>query len=650
MPLINRPASSQTRPAPPVRKAFDQWTLSDAKNAVAYIIDRRVGKDGFAANWAYAQDHDHLQNGEGWIGPQGGDETVSRSKVKSAVARQFTPVDATAEVLDNLANALLQNKAQVMLEAITPAEKGSDAEERQQEEAKKWLDILLRWAEDRKLWMKAREAVKRSRWATWGTLRAWIPESAIAPAVQAVEAQRPGIVGRITQAVTRAVTGPTEEPDKAEQQTTLPLPTGLDLEDALNRIFLSAPAPDQGFVYVDPDSQKRVGIFLYVDDRDEYVELCWVGDQGETVLKMLSQKGDNDEVSHDLGRRLLVNQMEAELLITEPVRMQQAQLNFAQTILTRVMETAGFAERYVLDAMPEGELTDVPPTNVPAIMVSTDDTGKKWYLVPKDRTIGAGVSTDLRGMIDTDADGKEHARTPNVIFKEPTDPDYIVRAARAARGTLLRQCKQGHLEMDDQATASGWSRVQARAAHLADVANMREPLIQLLKQTLDAVLAYAALMSEDARRVLETYRVSVQVHINLGPVSPEERTAILEMLKAGALSLPTALTMLQIDDVSGEIERIRSQPESQRATLKEQAEIGGMLISQWGLDVVTVAELVGLPKEMILLIKKADAMLQQQPAVDAQGNPLDAQGNPIPRNGNPPPPQNQPPVKRGAAA
>lgn len=660
MTVINRPPSS-TITSPPVRKPFAAWTLQDAKAAIEWIRDRRVGREGFDANKAYAQDHDHYQNGAGWVGPEGSAAMESKSRVKTAVQRQFTPVDAIAEVLDNLANALLQTRANVALEPIQkpPDDEDEDVERARQEKADQFLSVVNRWAEDRGFLMKAREAVKRSRWATWGTLRVWIPESEVAPTpVSTDQAEQPSRVRQAMAVVGRAITTlverPTEvEPDQGEQQTTLPLPSGLTLEEALEKVHLSAPSPDQGFVYVDPDTQRRVGLFLYADEKEEFVEMCWLDDAGKTLFRVVSSKGPPAATSLELGQRLTMNQMEAELLITAPVRMQQAQLNFAQSILTRLMETAGFPERYLFDAMPFGELTDTAPSGVPAIKVQTDDSGKDWYLIPKEPVFGAGVLSQVRSLADEDGSGKTTPRTASVTFKEPTDPEYVIKASKHARSTILRQCKQGHLEMDDQATASGWSRVQARATHVADVTNMKDPLIQLVRETLEAALAFAGLMSVEARAVLATYRVVVTVHINIGPVAPEEQTVILERMKAGALSLPTALTLLQVDDVAGEIERIRSQPESQRATLKQQSEVMAVLIRDCQLNQVTAAKLVGLTDEQVGLIQAGAIDLGMPQNVDAQGNPVDDQGNPLPPkpgNGNQPPDQNQPPQRRGVAA
>jgi hypothetical protein len=119
-------------------------------------------------------------------------------------------------------------------------------------------------------------------------------------------------------------------------------------------------------------------------------------------------------------------------------------------------------------------------------------------------------------------------------------------------------------------------------------------------------------MSAEAADILKRFKVTVTIYINIGPVSPEERTAILEMYKAGVLSLQTALLMLQVDDASAEIERIRSQPESQQAQMKAKAELMGVFIRDCQLDQVTAAELAGFPPELVAKIKAAQADLEAE--------------------------------------
>jgi hypothetical protein len=530
------------------------------------------------------------------------------------VERQFTPVDAIAEVMDNLTNALLQATPKIVLNPVEPAsEDNPEAMKAQQKEIAELSSLLGRWADRRRLWAKARAAVRRSRWATWGALRVWIPESAVSKAIPAGGPNETGIADPIIQKVPIANL-PDALPDHEEQETTQPLPTGLKLDEGLDYIALSAPPPDQAFVYVDPDTQQEVGIFLYADQRTEFVELCWIDqDTDETVFRVLTQGGDMDEVRHDLAGRLPLAQMEGELLITEPVRMQQAQLNFANSIMTRVMETAGFPERVIVDGMPEGEWTDVEPT-APVLEIQIDKTGKTWYLVPTaGPTLGAGVVREVKSKADDGPNNLTVPRTAQVIKFEPTDPVYIIRAKSDARLTILKQCKQGHIEMDGDATSSGFSRQQARTTHLADVTNMQEPLERMLQQVFEAALRLTALMSPQAVELLARYTIAIAVTIDLGPIDALTRTAILDSLKAGALSLPTALTLLQVDDVSAEIERIRSQPESQQAAMKAKADIGGVFCAQWGLDAVTAAKMVGLTPEQVKLIEDAQA---QEPPPD----------------------------------
>jgi hypothetical protein len=79
------------------------------------------------------------------------------------------------------------------------------------------------------------------------------------------------------------------------------------------------------------------------------------------------------------------------------------------------------------------------------------------------------------------------------------------------------------------------------------------------------------------------------------------------------------LALLQVDDVSAEIERIRSQPESQRATLKQQADIMAVLIRDCQFDQLLAAKLAGLAPEQLALIQAAGAVEPPLP-LPARGN------------------------------
>jgi hypothetical protein len=148
----------------------------------------------------------------------------------------------------------------------------------------------------------------------------------------------------------------------ADGKATASLPTNLTPEQALDAVQLTAPSPESGFVYTEPDTQEQVGVFFFaVGDGTansattrKFAEL-WFLDGDNTVLRVVEENSVTaQEVTIRTGKRLPIAQMNADLLITDAVRRQQKSLNYFETLLVRVVETAGFPERYTLNAKPLG--------------------------------------------------------------------------------------------------------------------------------------------------------------------------------------------------------------------------------------------------------------------------------------------------------
>lgn len=576
-----------------MQRDFARWEIADARAAIAWIIERRLTRAGFDANRRFAEQHDHLQDMAGWVGPDGGTDLPTRARVKENVTRQFTPVDVIAEVLDNVTNALLGTEAAVTFTPVKPAADGTTEAEAQQQEADAMLEVLARWWDRRRLWELARLAEKRARTYTWGTLRAWVP----APRGQVNAGDAPAAIA--------AEAGQEDVPETPEPG--IPLETGLAFAEALDRIQLSAPAADQAFVYTDPETQETVGIFLFCTDDTEVVELVWIDPvTGETMFRQVADDGSDSTVSLDLGGQLLLAQMEADLLITEPVRMQQARLNFVESLIVRVMEQAGFPERILKNAKPNGLWSQTAPTGGVMSLDTQVVDGTTWYLIPMPRTIGASITTELRGIDRKDANGTIiGVETPDAQQFAPTDPTYAITLAKHARATILRQCKQGHLEMDDQTAPSGFARLVAKAPFIADVENNRPPLEGMLRDLLEGVIRLASLMSSDFAGFLERFRVGVQAHVNTGPIDPEEQAAILAQVQAGVLSQETALEYLGVEDVAAELVRLRGEPQAVLTMLTKQFQAMGLGTTA-GLQMQTVAQMVGFTEEQQKLVT-ADA-------------------------------------------
>lgn len=529
---------------------FTKWGLDDADKAIADAV-AAITRDGYDANKAFVEADDHWQEGKRWVGPQGTDAT--RATVLERVERQFTPRDAIGEVIDRVANALLKTEPAIDFVPVD-LRPGAEPTEAQHNEAAAMVAKISDWWDGVQLWERARKAVKRSRWSGRGALRLWIA---------------PGQLERAGD----------------EDNQVLRLPAGLQFEDALQRLQLSAPAPDAAHVYTDPDTQRQVGVYLFERDKEKFAEL-WYVDGERTVLRVVSQSRGADgseaedvaeEYAVEMGGRLPIAEMAADLLITETVRRQQDRLNFFESLMVRVGESAGFPERYTTNAEKHGIWLTSAPTDEPALATKVFN-GQTWYLHAVPRTLGSAITTDLIGIITDEKAGTR--ATPGVTFKEPTDPAYAIKASRHAYQTILEECNQAHILIAGDATASGVSRQEARADYEDDLSNTKTPLEGLIRVILEAVIAWAAAMSNDAnaKTFLQRYRCSVDLHVNSGPITPEEMQQNNQNMKDGVLSQETAMSLNGVEDVAAELSRLHAQPESQLALRKEQIGIMQQLV------------------------------------------------------------------------
>lgn len=529
----------------PFGTAYSAWTLANAEAAVSAAVKARLDDDAYKANQAFVEKHDHWQDGATWVGPDGGGDPVVRTKVLQAVKRQFTPNDVIAEVLGRVANALLKSEPAVSFVPLEPAEEGSEGATTQQAEAEAMRRAVAAWWDRVKLWARARAAVKRARWSTRGLLRVWIP---------------PGRLERRTERPAQGAAG--------QARDVLALPTGLSIDAALERVELSDPEPGDAAVVTNPKTAERAAIFLSKDDDGRKRAELWYVDPagGETRCRILSEGASSAETGAagvNLGRRLPIAEMEAELLITEPVRRQQNRLNFFESLLNRVGETAGFPERYTLNAAPSGLWLDTAPASGPALDTKTEG-GKTWYLHRVPRTLGASITTELVGLTyDVDDTGKKAMAAPGVTFKEPTDPAFAIKSCEHARSTILKSCRQAHVLRSTEADSSGYSIQQARAEFEDDATNTKGPLEGMLREIIECAVALAEAMGPSgAPRFLDRYRCVIDLHVSSGPLSTEERRANAEQVTQRLLSRESAMGMNGVEDVDAELARIAQELEA----------------------------------------------------------------------------------------
>jgi hypothetical protein len=522
------------------RKDFADWTRDDVVEAISSRIEEDLGsQEAFDENKLFTEDHDHWQDGDGWVGPTG--TLATRTGVLADVEPQFTPVDVVSECVDRTADALLKQSADI---SFVLAEGSEDINEQQSEETDLVKRAVSKWWDDKKLWDHAKAAARRSRWAGRGIVRLWIAR------------------GNLTEIL-----------DASGNVTGWELPTGLTFAEALDRIDISAPMPDVSYVYKNPHTRQEAGLFHFVDDEGiETADIWYVDENKQTTFMRRGDSGD-EEFTVDLKGSIPIAEMTAPILLTEPVRRQQRRLNFLESILNRVGETAGFAERYIANAEPHGTWLTTKPQGV-IDPETTEYDGVTYYLHPQPRTLGASITTELFGVI-SNPETAEIAM-PEVTFKDPTDPDFAIKGCRHAKRSIYEECRQIH------------------------------------------AIAFASAMSNENSDFLEKYRVVMNVNINTGPITHEEIKQNNENVEKGTLSRESAMVANGVEDVDAELQKIMEQPTNMLGIRRRQMIVANLALQALPqLDAEGLALIIGVQEGEDLFDILETVMQKREEAIQA---------------------------------
>jgi hypothetical protein len=541
-------------------KSFREWTRVDVEQVVKDARDA-----GYEANRLYVEERDHWQDGAGYIGPRPVLTSPRYNEGMIKIRSQFTIKDAIREVLGRLVNSLLRIEALLTFapdRAVSAAEPVTPAEETQIADA---LNSMSWWWDLRKLHERLRDVVRQSRWAGRAYLRPWVPSGLLE--TQSVDGRDVGVV-----------------------------PAG-DFEQQLERIHLEVPLPGQASIYTDPETQRPVALVTWLENDLHVAELSFVDDDGQTVIR--SFRGDAEPTDYRLwlGGRLPLVEIGADILIDEAVRSQQRRLNFAETLLNRNLETAGFPERVITNAEPEGALVPVARAGLyPTRMVD----GALHELQPVPRTLGAGVTSEIQGVKYYDAQRNEQIATPGVHWKDPVDPNLTIRAARHAYATILESCNQAHFLIASDAAASGVSREQARADFEDDLSRTKGVVEAAARELIDVVAALAAAFSQPSAREpqspLTGLRTVVDLHVSSGPVGSADVQTGSDAVTAGNLSIETYLARIGVDDVDAELKRLADSDRYKAMMAKLQADALAALVGA-GATLEGAALLLGIDAE-----------------------------------------------------
>jgi hypothetical protein len=217
------------------------------------------------------------------------------------------------------------------------------------------------------------------------------------------------------------------------------------------------------------------------------------------------------------------------------------------TMLDRNAIQGGFLERVILNAEPPGEWVSDP--NSP--------NGKKF--VPKPMQIGAGRTTFIGSrVVESNESGDPPIILPaDIRWKDPIKPDTFIATAAEHRHGIYEEASQLHALISGDATASAVSRVQARADFLDSLSKTKPQVDDAIRWLMEIALDHACFFAGiDRETEFGLIRASCDVQMSTGPLTPEERQAVMDMVEKEMLSLETAMQLLGVEDVDAERSRL----------------------------------------------------------------------------------------------
>jgi len=578
-----------------------EWTLNDAQGVVAAQTPQWIPTARL-----FVVDGDHWQNGTGWIGPMPLPGSEGYAETALLIRNGFTFRNALAEVSKRYTNGVVGTEADW---SLTPAR----AMEADDDEPNPAEQALIDEAEAALTGWWDRDKIGALFWA-FAYQMAWGQRSAMR-----LFLSRSAFVDVGTDPPTDTTAPASDDANGAEPAPKQrAVPKQATLEDALRLILLDVPKVENAAVYMDPDTHREVGVYLFkTADGNDAAEISYV-DAAKVVIRTLGGATPTT-VEVDLGGHLPHYQVIRQTrLLTDAAFSLQRALNLALSVVPRTITTAGFLERVLLNAKLPGKWIE--------------QGGKKTWQPEPNLGFGPGATASLQGVEFTDEQGKKVVKDPGVQYRPPVDAGPSVDAAEKIYGALLAEVGQAHIMLSSEASPSGRSRREARADYESSLEEAVHPIENAGRWLLGAVLSLAEYLMQTPGRYTEPLRVVFNIIPDAGPLASEDRQQNLAEWEKGARSLESVMLGAGLKDPDAEQTRISQERGARLDLLRRQAEVAQLWIDL-GASVALVGELVGLDDDVVEQLEK-DRKLQEPKGTEENTDPAGG-SNGDPQAGDP---------------
>lgn len=382
------------------------------------------------------------------------------------------------------------------------------------------------------------------------------------------------------------------------------VPFAADLNEAIQRIFISEPDIEDAVHLTEEETRDELAINRYKrGETKEVFELVFTDDATNQtfiatiehtpavepvapvrgVAGLLNASPLAAELLAESDTRLLANvpdenisdplalngnltvfEQAGEPLITEQVRSQNFSMNLNLTMSNHVTFENGFRELATTNVELETE------------KVADERAPGGFREVPKKLKRGVGAHHNFMGVTLEDAQGNESITTPGVHVFDPVPVDTFDKGQTMFRRNILAEVHQLWALITGDAAPSGESRIQAMADFVILALDYQEECEDAGTWLTETVLYWAACLIGKPGR-FNDLRANFRTRLYLGRLTPAELQQLMSEVEKRLLSRETYMMQAgRVTDPAEERARIEREDaesiEGQRARLSLEAD------------------------------------------------------------------------------
>lgn len=327
---------------------------------------------------------------------------------------------------------------------------------------------------------------------------------------------------------------------------------------------------DNGMTYIGSVSNKNID--------EEKIQEEIIDDANSTALPNaisdLVDKGFLDLSSPlDLKGEITVDEIQGDSYVTESMLQNNRALNLALSLGVGILVESGYAEMVT--------------TNVALKTKKTGEYDDEGNEIEKPVAIERGP-TSLTNLVGEQTmnpqTGEVTFQQPGVYWKEPSPLKSFIDGESLYYQQILAEARQTHVLMDDDATASGESRVQAKQGFLNKVLPYKPSVDNHGSWLLNTILNIVAILAGKSG-YFKDYKVLYESKTSVGDLAADEKNVVISMYTAEPplISRESAMVLLGTEEPLIEIDKIRldqaEKLDNQITRLKATAKFGNMALN-----------------------------------------------------------------------